>query len=121
MSLLQSDATRRPSNMRRKPATSPMISLPPGPLQPLHTRQPVFFRHLRNLLLLSSHLNAVPPVQNSQLRDPLDVCLYLVGFTFDSTISPQIPATSSRIHGHTPVAHTTQGHSYSDPREHVSD
>jgi len=55
----------------------------------MHTRglqQPVFFRHLRNLLSFSSHFNAVPPVQNGQPRDPLDVCLYLAGFMFDSTI-----------------------------------
>jgi len=90
----------------------------------MHTRglqQPVFFRYLRNLLSFSSNLNVVPPVLNGQPRDPLDVCLYLVGFTSDSKITPQIPATSSRIHDHTPAAHTTQGHSHSDPREHVSD
>ena len=121
MSLLQSGATRRPANVRRNPAISPMISLPPRPLQPLlHTRQPVFFRHLRNLLSLSSRLNAVPPVQNSRPCDPLEVCLYLVGFTSDSTISPQIPASSSQIDDHIPVALTAQGHSHSDPYEHVS-
>jgi len=90
----------------------------------MHTRglqRPVFFRHLRNLLSFSSHLNAIPSVRNGQSCDPLDVCLYLVGFTFDLTIDPQIPATSSRIQDHTSVAHTTQGHSQSDLRENVSD
>jgi len=66
-------------------------------------------------------MNVVPPVQNSQPRDPLDVCLYLVGSTLDLTISPQIPATSSRIDDHTPVVHTIHEHSHSDLREHVSD
>jgi len=84
-------------------------------------QQPVFFRHFRNLLLFSSHFNAVPPVRNAQPRDPLDVCVYLVGFSFDSTISPQIPATSSRIHDHTSVSHTIQGHSQFDLHENVSD
>jgi len=90
----------------------------------MHSRglqQPVFLRHLRNLLSFSYHLNAVPPVQNCQPRDPLDVCLYLVGSTFDLTISSQIPATSSRIHNHTPVALTAQGDLHSDPRVHVTD
>ena len=70
--------------------------LSPRSLQPLHTRglqQPVFLRHLCNLLSLSYHFNVAPPVRNGQPRDPLDVCIFLVGFTFDSTISPQIPAT----------------------------
>jgi len=124
LSSLQPDATRRPVNVLRNPASSPMISLPPRPLRPMHTRglqQLVFLRHLRNLLSFSYNLNAVPPVQNCQPRDPLDVCLYLVSSTFDLTISPQIPATSSRIHGHTPVARTTQGDLHSDPRVHVTD
>jgi len=90
----------------------------------MHTRglqQPVFFRRLRNLLSFSSHFSAVPPVQTSQHRDPLDVCLYLVAFTFDSTIAPQIPATTSRIQDHTSAGHTTQGQSQFDLRENVSD
>ena len=89
-------------------------------MHPRELQQHVFFRHLRNLLSFSSHLNALPPVRNGRPRDPLDVCLCLVGFTSDLTISSQIPAISSRLDDHTAVAHTTQGHSHSDPYEHVT-
>ncbi|KAG2343596.1 WD40 repeat-like protein [Suillus weaverae] len=68
--LLESDATRR-----RNPATSPTISFPPrlqNPLPATESQPPTFLHHLHRFFRFSSPMNAVPPVQHGQPRDPLD-------------------------------------------------
>ncbi|KAG1805667.1 Quino protein amine dehydrogenase [Suillus subaureus] len=70
--LLNSDATCRPTVVRRTPAKRPVISSPPRPR--IHSptidhQQPIFLRRVRKLFQFSSRTNSVPPVQP---RDPWD-------------------------------------------------
>jgi hypothetical protein len=96
---LQTDATRRPARVRRNPATSHFMSVPPRLPRPLLTRDPqqsALVRHLRKLLRRSSRTG--PPLDN-QPCDPLDVCLLscFCGNSFD--ICPKVPSSISTSGG----------------------
>ncbi|KAJ8589063.1 tricorn protease domain 2-containing protein [Rhizopogon salebrosus TDB-379] len=72
--LLNFDATTRPVTSRNLGA-SPFISVSHRPLRTppsINSRQHIFLRHVRKLLP-SLCRNAVPPVGNNELHDPLDV------------------------------------------------
>jgi hypothetical protein len=87
---LQSHTTCLPPGHRRPPISAiPTVHRPTRDSQ-----QPVFIR-LRQLLHFTSPMHAAPPVQP---RNPLDVsCVSdssISAFTIDSTMAPQVPATS---------------------------
>ncbi|KAG2133004.1 hypothetical protein DEU56DRAFT_423900 [Suillus clintonianus] len=71
--LLNSDATRRPPAVHRKPPIPaiPTVQRPPPTINP---QQPILLR-LRKLLPFSSRTATIPPVRNHiEPRGPLDVC-----------------------------------------------
>ncbi|KAG2109512.1 hypothetical protein DEU56DRAFT_920332 [Suillus clintonianus] len=68
--VLRSHATRRPPAVRRRPPI-PAIPMSQRPHSSINPQQPIFLR-LRKLLPFSSRTNAVPAVQNSQTRGPVD-------------------------------------------------
>ncbi|KAG2122239.1 hypothetical protein DEU56DRAFT_984133 [Suillus clintonianus] len=79
--LLNSDATRRPSALRRNPLILPSPQIPPRTIDP----QPPIFIRLSRILRFTSRTNAVPPVQP---RNPLDVPATL---PLPSSLSGQAP------------------------------
>ncbi|KAJ8582338.1 WD40 repeat-like protein [Rhizopogon salebrosus TDB-379] len=69
---LNSNATRRPTTVRRNQVSPSFALLPPRPSPITYPHQSTFIGHLRKLLPFSFGIDSVPRVQVDEPRDPLD-------------------------------------------------
>jgi len=75
MACIQSDATTRRAAARRNPVPAHFATRPLGRSPTIHQQKFSVLRYFRKLLSSSSRMNGIRAVE---LRDPLDVCLFIL-------------------------------------------